>query len=239
MTVQTKQLTSAFDKQSRHISDLLAELREKESALRSQEEELRRCKQELDASTAHKAGGDQRTREQRTLRECNTDPSAGPQEIPARSPHTNNQESFSDSETPSSENQLSGSGVKGQVEADETAELLPLRQENELLQKKLFDLKASLIPAEDENQENQDQAKQNRSSTPAPPILDHRGEPVDVTVGATSCEEEKSAGEERMAEGCQTQINQLQQQVLIMFTHSQCMKSDNKMLLFRFMHDRR
>lgn len=222
MTLQTKQLTSAFDKQSRHISDLLAELREKESALRSQEEELQRCKQDLDASKAHNAEGDQVTRQERTLKECNSDQSAGPQEIPARSSHTNNQESVRKSEAPSSENQLSGSGVKGQVDA--TAELLSLRQENQLLQKKLFDLNASktsasLIPVEDENQENQDQAKLNLSSSPAPPILDHRGEPADVTVGTTSCGEE-SAGEERMEDGCQIQINQLQQQVLIMFTLS-------------------
>lgn len=224
MTLQTKQLTSAFDKQSRHISDLLAELREKESALRSQEEELQRCKQELDASKPHSAEGDQGTREERTLKECNSDSSAGPQEIPATSSHTNNQESVGESEAPSSENQLTGSGVKGQVEADATAELLSLRQENQLLQKKLIDLgasktSASLMPVEDENQENQDQAKLNLSSSPAPPILDHRGEPADVTVGMTSCGEE-SAGEERMEDGCQIQINQLQQQVLIMFTLS-------------------
>lgn len=228
MTLQTKQLTSAFDKQSRHISDLLAELREKESALHDQEEELQRCKQELDASKAHKAGDDQR-REKSELNESNTDSSAGPQEIPPRSPHTENQESICDSETPSSKNQLSGLGVKGQVEAGATAELSSLRQENQLLQNKLLDFNvsqtsASLIPVEDRNQENQGQAKQNLSSSPAAPILDRRGEPVDVTVGATSCEEESVAEErsieEGMEEGCLTQVNQLQQQVLIMFTLS-------------------
>lgn len=228
VTLQTKQLTSAFDKQSRHISDLLGELREKESALHSQEEELQRCKQELDASKAHKAGDDQR-REQRTLKESCTDSSTGPQEIPPRSTHTNKQESICDSKAPSSENQLPGSDVKGQVEADATAEPLSLRQENQLLQKKLLDLNASkpsdsLIPVDDRNHENQDQAKQNLSSSPASPILDPQGVPVDIAVGVTSCEEE-SIGEERsieekMEEGCQTEINQLQQQVLIVFTLS-------------------
>lgn len=225
MTLQTKQLTAAFDKQSRHISDLLAELREKESALHAQEEELQRCKQELNASTAHKAEDDQR-REQRKLKESNTDSSTGPQEIPPRSPHTNDQEALCDSEAQSSENQLSGSGVKGQVEADVTAELLSVQQKNQLLKKELLDFNtsqtsASLIPVEDRNQENQGQAKQNLASSPVPLVLDHRGEPVDVTVGVTSCEDasvgEERSREERMEDGCQTQVNQLQQQVLIMF----------------------
>lgn len=56
MTSQTKQLTTAFEKQSQHISGLLAELQEKESALRSQGEELQRCNQELDALKAEKQG---------------------------------------------------------------------------------------------------------------------------------------------------------------------------------------
>lgn len=225
MTLQTKQLTSAFDKQSRHISDLLTELREKESALHNQKEELQRCKQELDTSKKHKAGDDQR-REPRTQKESNTDSNTGPLEISPRSPHTNNQECISDFEAPSSENQLSGFGVKGEVEADATAELHSLCQENQLLQKKLLDFNASktstsLIPIEDGNQENQDHVEQNLSSCPAPFILNQQGEPVDVTVGVTSCEEsarEDSSIERRTEEGCQTQINRLQQQVLIMST---------------------
>ncbi|XP_054890290.1 centromere protein F [Poeciliopsis prolifica] len=47
VTRQTKELTTAFEKQSQHISGLLAELQEKESALLSQGEELKQCKQEL------------------------------------------------------------------------------------------------------------------------------------------------------------------------------------------------
>lgn len=224
VTLQTKQLTSAFDKQSRHISGLLAELREKESALRSQEEELQRSKQELDAFRARKAGDDQR-REERTLKESDTESNIGLQEIPPSSPHTNAQELLSDSEAASSDNQLSG--IKGEVEADVTAELLSLRQENPLLQKKLLDFNASktsasLTPVDDGNQENQDQAKQNPSTGPAPPILDQWGEPADVSGVVTSCKEESEreerSTEERVEAGCQPQLIQLQQQVLIMFT---------------------
>lgn len=48
VTSQTQQLTMAFEKQSQHITGLLAELQEKESALLSQRKELLQCKQELD-----------------------------------------------------------------------------------------------------------------------------------------------------------------------------------------------
>lgn len=48
----------AFEKQSQHISGLLAELQEKESALLSQGEELQHCKQELDALKAEKEGAE-------------------------------------------------------------------------------------------------------------------------------------------------------------------------------------
>ncbi|KAM7389877.1 hypothetical protein PAMP_023824 [Pampus punctatissimus] len=56
VTSQTKQLTIAFQKQSQHISGLLDELQEKESALLSQGEELQLCKQELDTLKAEKEG---------------------------------------------------------------------------------------------------------------------------------------------------------------------------------------
>ncbi|XP_038142474.1 centromere protein F isoform X1 [Cyprinodon tularosa] len=47
VTRQTKELTTAFEKQSLHIVGLLAELQEKESTLLRQGEELIQCKQEL------------------------------------------------------------------------------------------------------------------------------------------------------------------------------------------------
>lgn len=49
VTRQTQQLTTAFERQSQHISGLLVELQEKESALLSQGEELQHFKQELNA----------------------------------------------------------------------------------------------------------------------------------------------------------------------------------------------
>ncbi|XP_029021445.1 centromere protein F isoform X2 [Betta splendens] len=54
VTRQTQQLTMAFEKQSQHISGLLTELHEKESALVSQGEELQHHRQALDALKAKK-----------------------------------------------------------------------------------------------------------------------------------------------------------------------------------------
>lgn len=69
VTRQTQQLTLAFEKQSQHISGLLAELQEKESALLGQGEELQLCKQELDALKAQKEEEEKKRREETTAKE--------------------------------------------------------------------------------------------------------------------------------------------------------------------------
>ncbi|XP_034398959.1 centromere protein F isoform X2 [Cyclopterus lumpus] len=69
VTRQTKQLTMAFEKQSQHISGLLAELQEKESILLVQGEELQRYKQELDARKADKEGEEKKRREEMIVKE--------------------------------------------------------------------------------------------------------------------------------------------------------------------------
>ncbi|XP_026186422.1 centromere protein F isoform X2 [Mastacembelus armatus] len=69
VTLQTQQLTMAFEKQSQHISGLLAELQEKESALFSQGEELQHYRQELDALKAEKEQEVQKRTEEIMVRE--------------------------------------------------------------------------------------------------------------------------------------------------------------------------
>lgn len=59
----------AFEKQSQHISGLLAELQEKESALLSQGEELQHYKQELDALKAKKEQEEREKTEDMTVKE--------------------------------------------------------------------------------------------------------------------------------------------------------------------------
>ncbi|XP_010774055.1 trichohyalin-like, partial [Notothenia coriiceps] len=66
VTRQTKQLTMAFENQSQHISGLLAELQEKDSALLSQGEELQQHKQELDVLKTH---SEEKKREGMTVKE--------------------------------------------------------------------------------------------------------------------------------------------------------------------------
>lgn len=73
MTRQTQHLTTAFERQSQHISGLLAELQEKENAYVTQEKELQLCKEELAALRAEKSkklemttqGGKEENRDER------------------------------------------------------------------------------------------------------------------------------------------------------------------------------
>ncbi|XP_013861195.1 centromere protein F isoform X2 [Austrofundulus limnaeus] len=60
VTRQTKELTRAFERQTQHIAGLLTELQDKESALFSQGEELKRYKQELDVLKRERTEENQR-----------------------------------------------------------------------------------------------------------------------------------------------------------------------------------
>ncbi|XP_078116583.1 uncharacterized protein LOC144524302 isoform X1 [Sander vitreus] len=68
VTCQTKQLTTAFEKQSQYISGLLVELQEKESALLNQGEEVQCYKQELEALQAEKEGAEKKRRDEMTVK---------------------------------------------------------------------------------------------------------------------------------------------------------------------------
>lgn len=229
----------AFDKQSQHISGLLVELQEKERALLSQEEEVQRYKQELDTLKTHKEGEDNGGREEMILKESNTQSNIGPQEIvtpdaPKPEPATDNR----DSEAQSSKEQLLGSNTHKIVEpqctqdkatADVTAELLSLRQENQLLKKNVLVLNisktsSSLISTENKIQEEQVQESQN-TGDPALPCVNEQGESADITavgsqlqnVTSREKESEKEKRTEELEALYQPQINQLQQQVFILY----------------------
>lgn len=71
----------AFEKQSQHISCLLAELQEKESALLSQGEELQYCKRELDALKAEKDNQEEpKTTKEITVKEVEDEEQKGEME---------------------------------------------------------------------------------------------------------------------------------------------------------------
>lgn len=61
VTYQTKQLTTEFEKQSQYIGCLLTELQQKDSALLSMEEELQRCKQDLELFQSQRQGTENNT----------------------------------------------------------------------------------------------------------------------------------------------------------------------------------
>lgn len=69
VTRQTQHLTMAFEKQSQHISGLLAELQDRESTLLRQGEELQRYKQELHTFKAQKEGEVKKRREEMTVKD--------------------------------------------------------------------------------------------------------------------------------------------------------------------------
>lgn len=160
----------AFEKQSQHISGLLAELQEKESALLSQGEELQRYKQELDVLKAQKEGEEKGRTEEMTVREVED----GEQkeetrderlvEISGLQPNQEKEcvtfvttNSLADSDS----NAQRGAGqpeapkhdsacVRGETEgsqdggkADMAAEMLALQQENQLLKQGLHGLTVS------------------------------------------------------------------------------------------------
>lgn len=183
----------AFEKQSQHISGLLAELQEKETALLSQGEELQCYKQELDALKAQKDGEKKERREEVTVKEVQD----GEQKEETRDERsveisglqptqekervilTTNSLADSDSNAQTDAGQPEipnhdATCVMGETEggqdggtADVVAELLALRLENQLMKQRIEGLTVSDIsaPALHTDSENQeDPAKQSQST---------------------------------------------------------------------------
>lgn len=279
----------AFEKQSRHISGLLVELQEKESALLSQGEELQRYKQELDAFKAQKEGEEKKRREEMTVK----DGEDGEQKEEAREERSvemlglqPNEEkessvtffttnSLADSEsnaqrdagqpeivtsdaerpTPFSDNEALRSGEEhpGSVESDHTqsnydigetecgpdgatadvaAELLALRQENQLLKQRISGLNMSKTSTPVMDTENEHQEDTVDGALPCLTEPRSPSEPYGITAeerrsplqNARSCEEEvgdlereDGRTEEELRAVRQPQIDRLQQQVVIVY----------------------
>ncbi|XP_049441036.1 centromere protein F [Epinephelus fuscoguttatus] len=291
VTRQTKQLTMAFEKQSQHISGLLAELQEKESALLRQGEELQRYKQELDALKTEKEGEERKGREEMTFskvedgdekeemeisglqvnqeKECavtilTTDSPAGVdpdaqrgagQLMIATSDAERPISNKSDNEGLWSEEQHAASQAKTQSTndssyamcetdcsqdggtADVVAELLALRQENQLLKQRIegltvSDSRTAALHTDSENQGDPDKQSQNTGnalsclaeqrspSVPNDIITDARQSLLqDVKKsedegGDLEREDGRTSGaEEELDAGSDLQISRLQQQV--------------------------
>lgn len=293
VTRQTKQLTMAFEKQSQHISGLLAELQEKESALLRQGEELQRYKQELDALKTEKEGEQKKGREEMTVikvedgdekeemeisglqvnqgKECavtilTTNSLAGVDSDAQRdagqlmivssdaerpAPISNK----SDNEVVWSEEQHAASQAKTQSTSDSSyamcetecgqdggtadvvAELLALRQENQLLKQRIegltvSDSRTAALHTDSENQGDPDKQRQNTGNALSC-LVEQRSPsvPNDITTDARQSllqdvkrsedeggdlerEDGRTSGaEEELEAGSDIQISRLQQQV--------------------------
>ncbi|XP_070693100.1 centromere protein F isoform X2 [Pempheris klunzingeri] len=208
VTRQTHQLTTAFEKQSQHISGLLAELQEKESALLCQEEELQRYKQELDALKAQKDEDEKEGREEVRVREVEdgeqkeTTLEEMSVEISELQPNqekecvaflttnspanrdSNGQRDAGQPETPNHDSAVvmirTECGQDGGT-ADVTAEVLALQQENQLLKQRTEGLTVS------------------DSNTPAlPTASENHEDPVNTENAALSCSvEQRSSSVQR------------------------------------------
>lgn len=159
VTRQTQQLTMAFEKQSQHISGLLAELQEKECALLSTAQELQQCKGDLSVLKAEinkEEVHNHNTEEaafafsiKNVVTDNNVDPQRGLQltsdvesQVVDSSPKAVIKCSVESDNTVQEEQDL---GDVGEIErrAVITAELFNLQQENQLLKLKIEALTAT------------------------------------------------------------------------------------------------
>ncbi|XP_060904277.1 centromere protein F [Labrus mixtus] len=177
VTRQTQQLTMAFEKQSQHISGLLAELQEKESVLHSQGEELQRHKQELIALKAKIKGEEQDRRNElavkedgKQLQETHHEGSEETSRLEsnrekefAKRPSSKNKEFCSGyhlSDTEKTRSNQHSACVIGETEhsqdggtVDMAEEPFALKQENTLLKQRLEGFTTSAFQTDSNNQE--------------------------------------------------------------------------------------
>ncbi|XP_068571065.1 centromere protein F isoform X2 [Cebidichthys violaceus] len=285
VTRQTEQLTTAFEKQSRHISGLLCELHEKESALLIQGEELQRYKQELDAHKEEeetrreemmvKEVEDGELKEEETLDERSEEisglqsnlttnsladsdyyaqrgqleivtnaerPTAISDESDDEALWTGEQHPGSQDETQSNQSNHDSACLMGECSqdggtADMVAELLALRQENELLKRVIEGLSVSgtttsALHTDSEKQEDQVKQSQNTGNASLSCLAEQRSlsAPDNITAdaqqpllrdvkrkkdeGGLGMEDWRSTkAEEELEAESELQINRLQQQV--------------------------
>lgn len=266
----------AFEKQSQHISGLLAELQDRESTLLRQGEELQRYKQELHTFKAQKEGEVKERREEMTVKDVEEVEQTEEAQEKRSLGLLSNQEressvtlnvtnSLADSES-NAERDASQQGIvtsyaerqhpgsdktqrnhdcgeivcsKHGSTTDMAAELLGLRQNNQLPKQKELGLNISktsttLINTEHEQKEDPVKTSQNTEHA-ALPCMKESGsssEPCDLTAKAhdsplqnVGSAEEKVGGlmkedgstKEELESVSQPQINRLQQQVATVY----------------------
>ncbi|XP_041653398.1 centromere protein F [Cheilinus undulatus] len=174
VTRQTQQLTTAFEKQSQHISGLLVELQEKERTLFSQGEELQRCKEELEALQAIKRGEEQKGQNESTIKDDVIERQETSYEGSVKTFMLTEHQHRPDTELPH-ETHHDSACLIGETErthcegtADIAAELFALRHENQLLKQRMdgFTTSATKTPVlNSKKQENTASEKLNKGNS--------------------------------------------------------------------------
>ncbi|XP_034546257.1 centromere protein F [Notolabrus celidotus] len=227
VTRQTKQLTMAFEAQSQHISGLLAELQEKESTLLRQGEELQRHKQELDTLKATKKEEKQERREELTVEEHGKQKEETQDEGSGETPgleehhHPDSGNTLSDADS-SSVIRETESSQDGRT-LDVAAELIALREENQLLRKRIDgfpDSAANTPEVHTDGKNQQDTARKipNTGDAAVSRLFEHK-EPLLADINALEQEDRGTSKVEREQEAeSELQIVRLQQQVVELHT---------------------
>ncbi|KAM6952677.1 uncharacterized protein PEZ65_014130 isoform 2-T2 [Lycodopsis pacificus] len=281
VTRQTEQLTTAFENQSQHISGLLCELQEKESALVIQGEELQRYKQQLDARKSDEEEEEKRRREEvmvkevedgeqqeetrderseeisglQSNQECPVTVLIKPTPISDESDNeglrTGDQHPGSQDETLSDQSNHDSACLVGETEssqeggtADMVAELLALRQENEVLKQAMedwnvSDTRTSALHTDREKQEDQVKQSQNTGNASLSCLAERRSLSAsdDITADAQQpllqdvkrMEDWRSTkAEEELEAESELQINRLQQQVEALQTRLRALSAETK-----------
>ncbi|KAK9518196.1 hypothetical protein VZT92_023508 [Zoarces viviparus] len=274
VTRQTEQLTTAFENQSQHISGLLCELQEKESALLIQGEELQRYKQQLGARKADEE--EKRRREEVMVKEVEdgeqkeetpderseeisglqsnqecpvtvlTKPTPIGDESDNEGLRTGDQHPGSQDETLSDQSNHDSACLVGETEssqeggtADMVAELLALRQENELLKQameglNISDTRTSALHTDREKQEGQVKQSQNTGNASLSCLAERRSLSVSDDITADAQQpllqdvKRSTKAEEELEAETELQIDRLQQQVEELQTRLRALSAETK-----------
>ncbi|CAN9515072.1 unnamed protein product [Ophioblennius macclurei] len=185
VTRQTKQLTTAFEKQSQHIAGLLTELQEKEVVLVRKEEELLQCKKELEALGKDEEKSEEVVEEDDKVDQMSDLDSKQELESPPTPCTTTSDENLtSDSETSTADGRIKDAAAQRSGEhpdsnktvaaedqssktggtVDTVAELLALQHENQLLKQRIEGFVLSNSRSDAVRPEEQAEQSQNSES---------------------------------------------------------------------------
>ncbi|XP_074530127.1 uncharacterized protein LOC141793375 [Halichoeres trimaculatus] len=218
---QTKQLTTAFEKQSLHISGLLTELQEKESTLLSQGEELQQHKQELKALKELEKEKRQESKEEIADQEDGKHEGSGEKTLSNHDSTCEIRESESSQHRPTS---------------DMVSELLALRQENQSLKKRIdgFTSLAAITPAlhtDDKNQQDTDTKIPKSGDASVSGLLEPSSRPPSLPADVNALElgdEGTLEAEKEQEPDSELQVIRLQQQVVELQTKLRCLSEETQ-----------